>query len=297
MCDKHTLQREAEVRKSVPSRRDFLQASAAAVALLPVFGCGGNRPVATLGTKESRVEIKTADGVADGYFVSPASGRHPGILMWPDFMSLRPTYEMLAKRLAESGYAVLVVNQYYRSAKAPIIERVDFDDKVVMTKIKVLASELNADTTTTDARACIAFLDAHPSVDSLRKIGTMGYCMGGRFAVVTAAAVPERVGAIAAFHAGGLVSSEPDSPHLLIPKLKARSLIAIAADDDEKEPETKNVLRTAFANANLTTEIEVYSDTRHGWCTPDMSASYNAEQAQRAWARMLTTFEQTLAKN
>lgn len=291
MCDDETLAREL-------SRREFASraAATAAVALLPI-GCGGTpsatTPAAPPKLTGARVDVKTPDGVADCYFVHPATGAHPGVIMWPDFMSIRPAYEALAGRLAESGYSVLVINPYYRTAKAPVVDKVDFANKELMTKIRGLAESLNHTTSVTDATALVAFLDANPAVDRARKLATFGYCMGGRLAFETAAAVPERVGALATFHAGGLVSKEPDSPHLRIPALKARVLIAIAAGDDAEDPQAKDVLRDAFSSANVPAEIDVYANTKHGWCTPDMSM-YDAAQAHRAWDQMLALFRAAL---
>jgi carboxymethylenebutenolidase len=290
MCNEHTLRVEADARRALAlSRRDFniLALSAAAVALLP-------GAMVAADVKESMVDIKTADGVADCYFVHPAKGRHPGVLMWPDFMGLRPAYKMLAKQLAKSGYSVLVINTYYRGAKSPIMEKADFDDSAAMEKISEQVKQLNAEKVDLDAKACIAFLDDQSSVDKKKKIGTLGYCMTGAFAFRTAAVAADRVGAMASFHGGGLVSDRPTSPHLLIPGIKARALIAIAENDDEREPETRSALSNAFAKADLPAEVEVYPGTQHGWCTPDMSAYYNETQAQRAWGRLLAMFEKAL---
>ncbi|MEZ4363709.1 MAG: dienelactone hydrolase family protein [Kofleriaceae bacterium] len=260
--------------------------------MLPI-ACAGRSGKPTAKVVGSRVDVRTGDGVADCYFAHPSSGRYPGILMWPDFMSLRPTYELLANRLVEAGYAVLVINQYYRDERSPFLEKADFDNKEVLTKIRTFSARLNAATSATDAKACAEFLDAHASVDPARKIGTFGFCMGGALALKSAAAVPQRYGAFGSFH-GGLVSESADSAHLLIPQLRARALIAIAADDDAKDPNAKTQLRAAFSAAKLPAEIEVYEGTKHGWCTPDMEARYHPEQAQRAWGRLLTLFAQAL---
>ena len=134
------------------------------------------------------------------------------------------------------------------------------------------------------------FLDSLPSVDGNRKMGTMGYCMGGPITMRTAAAVPDRIGAGASFHGGGLVTDRPDSPHLLVPKMRAHYLFAIAENDDERQPEAKNVLRDAFAQAGLPAEIEVYEGALHGRCPPDTQV-YNEAQAERAWSRLLALFE------
>ena len=248
-----------------------------------------------LDTTESDVDIKTPDGTADAYFVHPASGRHPAVLIWPDIFGLRPAFRQMGKRLAESGYSVLVVNPFYRTKRAPTApEKANFDDPETRKLLMGLKGTLSPATARTDAQAFIAWLDAQSAVDTKRKAGTTGYCMSGPIAFETAAALPARIGAVATFHAGGLVTDQPDSPHLLIPKMRAQFLIAIAENDDQKQPDAKVVLREAFAKAGLPAEIEVYAGTLHGWCPPD-SAVYNAAQAEKAWERMLVLFKQALA--
>ncbi len=288
MCNEDLLSIESESRRRLGvSRREFtlLALSAAAVAMLPGAALAG-------AVTESTVEIDTGDGKADCYFVHPSKGKHPGVLMWPDFMGLRPAYAQLAKKLAHSGYAVLAINPYYRHAKAPIVEKADFDDKVAMSKFGEYSESLGSDKVRKDAKACLAFLDGHASVDTARKIGTMGYCMGGGFALLTATEVPERVGAFASFHGGGLTSE--GALRLISTKLKAQALIAIADDDDKAEPEGKSTLRTTFDAAKLPAEIEVYAGANHGWCTPDMVSLYHEAQAKRAWSRLLALYERAL---
>jgi carboxymethylenebutenolidase len=157
-----------------------------------------------------------------------------------------------------------------------------------------LARTLNANTHMSDAKAFVAWLDAQPQVAKNRKIGTQGYCMGGPIAFRTAAAVPDRVGAVASFHGGGLVNDQPDSPHVQAAKSHAQFLIAIAASDDERSPKDKDVLKETFANANLPAEIEVYAGAAHGWCPPD-STVYNEPQAEKAWSRLLALYGKALS--
>lgn len=244
---------------------------------------------------EAEITIKTPDGTADAYFVHPSSGAHPGVLIWPDIFGLRPAFRQMGRRLAESGYSVLVVNPFYRTKKAPTsAEGADFDDPTTRAALMALAGTLNEHTAQTDAKAFIAYLDNQSSVDKKRKMGTMGYCMGGPLTMRTAAALPDRIGAGASFHGGGLVTDKPNSPHLLIPTIKAHYLFAIAANDDQRQPEAKDVLRAEFAKAHVPAEIEVYTGTLHGWCPPD-SDVYNEAQAEKAWSRTLALFKTALA--
>ena len=292
MCDKDHFLDDLQkyLTKGAVTRREFgmLTAGAGMMMLLPGVANA-------LDVTESDVEITTPDGVADAYFVHPASGAHAAVLVWPDILGLRPAFRQMGKRLAESGYAVLVVNQFYRSQKAPVVpEGASFADEATRNIVFPLAKTLSATTHVTDGKAFVAWLDSQPAVDTSKKIGTTGYCMGGAMVMRTAAAVPDRVGAGASFHGGGLATDAPDSPHLLIPQMKAQFLIAVAENDDEKEPEAKNMLRTAFDAAGLQAEIEVYAGAAHGWCPPD-SPVYNQAQAERAWSRMLVLFENALA--
>ena len=239
----------------------------------------------------SDVNVTTPDGSADCYFVHPASATAPGVLIWPDIFGLRPAFRQMGKRLAESGYSVLVVNPFYRTKKAPTA---DAGAATPIQQVMPLARSLNEHTNMTDAKAFIAWLDGQPSVAKNRKMGTQGYCMGGPMAFRTAAAVPGRIGAVASFHGGGLVTDQPNSPHLEAAKSKAQFLIAIAANDDARSPNDKNVLKETFAKANLRAEIEVYAGAAHGWCPPD-SRVYDQAQAEKAWSRLLVLYGKALA--
>lgn len=239
---------------------------------------------------EAEVNISTPDGVADCYFVHPYSGSAPAVIMWPDIFGLRPAFRQMGKRLGESGYAVLVVNPFYRLHKAPTAEA---GTATPIPTLRPMAASLNETTVTTDAKAFVAWLDSQSSVAKNRSIGTQCYCMGGSLAFRTAAAVPSRVGAVATFHGGGLVTDQPDSPHLAAARTKAQFLIAIAANDDERSPNDKTTLKETFAKANLRAEIEVYAGAAHGWCPPD-SAVYNEPMAEKAWARLLALYKKAL---
>ncbi len=290
MCDELTERDNAEALTSgAVSRRGFtaVTSMAAMAAMLP-------SPAHAVTVNESAVTIKTPDGEADCHFAHPATGSSAAVLVWPDIMGLRPAFQAMGKRLAESGYAVLTVNPFYRSAKAPVLkEGESFADPAVRAKVMPLAQALNANTHRTDAVAFISWLDGQKAVNTRRKIGTTGYCMGGQIVMRTAAAVPNRVGAGASFHGGGLVTAMPDSPHLLIPTMKASFLIAVAENDDQREPTAKDTLRASFDAAKRPAEIEVYK-AMHGWVPPD-SAAYNKEAAEKAWSRKLALFEKALA--
>ncbi len=292
MCDEKTVDdwKQYLNRSEDLTRRQF-GALSAGVGMAMFW----SQAAGAVDVTDADIEVSTPDGVADCYFVHPSSGRHPGVLIWPDALGLRPTFKQMGKRLAESGYSVLVVNQYYRERKAPVApEGASFADEDVRNTIRPLMGTLNPDTHVTDATAFVGFLDRQDAVDSNRKMGTMGYCMGGPITMRTAAALPDRIGAGASFHGGGLVTNAPDSPHLLVPKMKAHYLFAVAENDDERQPEAKNELRDAFAEAGLPAEIEVYEGAMHGWCPPD-SRVYNEAQAERAWSRLLVLFESAIA--
>lgn len=285
MCDELTADDNARHL----TRRQLGAATGAVGVAMVLPAVADAKPV-----KGRDVTIRTADGTCDAYFTAPTSGRHPAVLMWPDIMGLRPAFRQMADRLAQSGYAVLVVNQFYRSAKSPIVAPGEsFDQPAVRDKIMPWRALLTADATTRDGTTFVAFLDKQPEVDTKRGIGSAGYCMGGPMVLRTAAAVPGRVHAGASFHGAGLVSDAPDSPHRLAPKLRGGYLIAIATNDDQRSPNDKVALKEAFAAAKRPAEIEVYPQSMHGWCVID-SKVYNQPQAERAWGRMLDLFAKNL---
>jgi carboxymethylenebutenolidase len=286
MCDQEHFEKDRQEyeRFGLVTRKQFGATLGAGIAMmLP-------QVANAVTVKESEVEVKTADGSADCYFVHPASGAAPAVLIWPDIFGLRPAFRQMGKRLAESGYSVLVVNPFYRTKKAPTAES---GGATPIDQVRPLAQSLSETTNMTDAKAFIAWLDGQELVAKNRNIGTQGYCMGGPMAFRTAVAVPDRVGAVASFHGGGLVTDKPNSPHLLAAKTKARFLIAIASNDDQRAPNDKNVLKETFATANLPAEIEVYSSA-HGWCPPD-SRVYNEPDAEKAWSRLLALYKKALA--
>ena len=287
MCDQDHYDddlHDFEARGMVTRRQFGILLGAGMLMALP-------RVVGAVAVTESDVTITTPDGTADAYFVHPASGTAPAVLVWPDIFGVRPAFRQMGKRLAESGYAVLVVNPFYRTKKAPTA---DNGAATAIAALMPLAQTLNAGTHTTDAKAFIAWLDQQSSVAKNRKIGTQGYCMGGPIAFRTSAAMPDRIGAVASFHGGGLVTPNPDSPHAQASKTKAQFLVAIATNDDQRSPNEKTVLKETFAAAKLPAEIEVYENAAHGWCPPD-SGVYNEPQAERAWSRLLALYSKALA--
>jgi len=287
MCDQDhfdddTLDYEA---RGLVTRRQFGALIGAGIAMaLP-------QVVNAVAVIEAEVSITTPDGTCDAYFVHPATGTAPGVVVWPDIFGLRGAMRQMGKRLAETGYSVLVVNPFYRTQKSPTAVK---GAATPIADVVPLARTLNEQTHMTDARAFVAWLDQQPSVARNRKMGTQGYCMGGPMAFRTAAAMPDRVGAVVSFHGGGLVTDQPNSPHVQASKTQAQFLVAIAANDDQRSPNDKTALRATFDAAKRPAEIEVYTDAAHGWCPPD-SGVYNEPLAERAWSRLLALYGKALA--
>ncbi|PHY17109.1 dienelactone hydrolase family protein [Caulobacter sp. BP25] len=244
---------------------------------------------------EKDVEIKTPDGTADAALFYPkAKGKYPAVLLWPDVMSLRPVFRDMGRRLAAAGYVVLVPNLYYRVQKAPVIQgSFNFANPEDRAKLMPMRATVTPEGTFKDAVAYIAFLDAQPQTNKAKKVGVQGYCMGGPLSFQTAAAVPDRIAAVASFHGGGLLTAKPDSPHLLLPKTKAEYLIEIADNDDKQDPTVKDKLKAAFADAKIPAQIEVFEGANHGW-TVKGSQVYNEAAAERAWSNLLALYKKTL---
>ena len=285
MCNQDHFDDDKEEfeKRGLVTRRQFgLMVGAGVALVLP-------RVANAAAVTETEVTIMTPDGVCDAYFVYPSSGVAPAVIIWPDIFGLRPAFRQMGKRLAESGYAVLVVNPFYRKQKAPTASK---GSQTPISELRPLTAGFTDVTEMTDAKAFIAWLDTQACVDKTKKIGTQGYCMGGPMVFRTAAA-SDRIGAAATFHGGGLVNDQPNSPHLQAAKSKAQFLVAIAANDDSRSPKDKDTLKETFAKADRPAEIEVYEGAAHGWCPPDSSV-YNEPQAEKAWKRLLALYKKAL---
>jgi carboxymethylenebutenolidase len=283
--------------ENVP-RREFMGSMTAAATALAV---AAQSAVGADALVETDVEIKTPDGTCDAAFIHPKTGAHPGVIIWTDIFGLRPSMREIGKRIAAEGFSVVVPNPYYRVSKSPQYpDASGINFATESPKFKPLTDSFApAGATERDAVAFVAFLDAQKEVDKSKKIGTQGYCMGGPLVFRTCAASPDRVGAGATFHGGGLVGANDRSPHLLVPKMKSQMLIAVAQNDDKRQPDAKDKLKEAFASAHLKAEVEVFA-ADHGWCVPDMPAAngvaiYNKPEAERAWAKLVVLYKSALA--
>lgn len=287
MCDDDIHQ--GLIEDPTVSRRTFGLMTVAAVGLTAA------NAHAAVPVVEKDVEIKTSDGVADAALYYPeGKGAWPAVLLWPDVVSLRPVFREMGKRLAASGYVVLVPNLYYRVKKAPVVDGAfnfaNADDRAKLAPLRASVTPEGADR---DFVAYLAFLDAQPQTDKNKKVGTQGYCMGGPLAFRTAGAVPNRVGAVASFHGGGLFTDGPTSPHLVLPKTQAEYMVLVADNDDKQDPAAKEKLKQALDAAKLKSRVEVYEGAAHGW-TVKGSQVYNEPAAEKAWAELLDLYKRAL---
>jgi carboxymethylenebutenolidase len=277
------------------SRRDFVAMGIAA----GIVAAAGGASAADMPVTEKDVEITTPDGTCNAAYIHPTTGTHPAVIIWADAFGLRPALRDMGKRLAAQGYTVLVPNPFYRVTKDPKIDTATFDFAKNRDVIQPLMNSITADgAAEKDAVAFVAWLDQQKEVNKSKKIGTQGYCMGGPLVMRTAAS-SARIGAGGSFHGGGLVTNNPNSPHLLAPKIHARMYFGVAKNDDARQPDAKDTLKAALDAANVPNKIEVYP-ANHGWCMPDMPAPANAPiyskpDAERAWGELLALYKQALA--
>lgn len=262
--------------------------SVAAAAALPGMALAAD-------VTETDVMVPTPDGKADAVLFHPAgAGSWPAVLMWPDILGLRPVFREMGRRLAAAGYTVLVPNPFYRVKRAPIVTGpFDFNNPQDRAKLEGIRDALTDAAIDRDATGFIAFLDQQKQTNRRKAAGVQGYCFSGPLAFRTAAARADRIRAVATFHGGSLVTKEADSPHLLIPKTKASFVVAIAQNDDQKQPEAKGVLKSAFTAAKRPAIVEVYP-ADHGWCVPG-SQTYDQASAERAWAELLRLYRSKLS--
>lgn len=295
MCDKRKV--EVWAREAI-SRRQFagLTGVAAAAACSPDVASGQSPDTpAALPLSETLVSIETSDAIMDAFFVHPQEGKFPGVVFWPDIGSIREAKRNMARRLAGEGYAVLVVNPYYRDvAGEQFKDFADFIQKKGFSMVRPWRSKLDADSIGRDAMSAVTWLDEQASVDTSKGIGTQGYCMGGPFTVWSAAAVPDRIKAAASFHGGGLVRDAYDkSPHKVLDKASAAFLIAIAQDDDADAPADKTTFAESAQEAGRKASVSVYGGD-HGWTVPD-SPAYAAAAAEQAYADLLFLYSEALS--
>ena len=272
------------------SRRAFVVSSAATAVLSSASAAAQAKVV------EKDVNVPMASGVSDSALFYPeGKGPWPGVLVWTDILGLRPVFREMGRRLAAEGYVVLVPNPFYRNAKAPIVDgSFDFSKPEDRAKVMPMAAALTAEANISDAKSYVAFLDQQPQTDKKKRMGVQGYCMGGPLTFRTAATQADRIGAAATFHGGGLVTDKPESPHLLIPKMKAEVLCCVADNDDKRDPAAKDKLKEAFAAAHLKATVEVYEGCNHGW-TVRGSQVYNEAGAERAWAELSALYKRNLS--
>jgi len=287
MCDDDIHQ--GLIHDPTVSRRTFGLMTVAAAGAASAANAAAAKVV------ETDVTIRTPDGTADAVLFHPeGKGKWPAVLVWPDVVSLRQVFREMGRRLAAEGYVVLVPNLYYRVKKAPVVESgFNFANPDDRAKLTPMRATVTPEGTAKDAAAYLAYLDSRPQTDTRRKAGTQGYCMGGPLAFRTAAAVPNRIGAVASFHGGGLYTDKPDSPHLLLPRTRAEYLVLVAENDDKQDPTVKDKLKAALDAAKLKSKVEVYP-ADHGW-TVKGSQVYEEAEAERAWAELLALYKRALA--
>jgi carboxymethylenebutenolidase len=244
------------------------------------------------GMTEQAIELKTSDGVVDCYYYTAAAGSGPGVLFLTDIRGVRPATREMAGRLAQDGYSVLLVNVFYRTRKPPAFDfPFVFGEEKTMRRFAELATPLTPAAIERDAAVLSAELAKLPGVRA-GKLGAVGHCFTGAVALRYAAACPDRIAAVASFHGGALVTEGPDSPHLVLPQVRASLYFAHAENDALMPAEGIRTLESALAAWGGKYESETYAGARHGWTGLD-SPSYNEALEQRAHSKLL----QLLAAN
>jgi carboxymethylenebutenolidase len=242
---------------------------------------------------EEAIEIRTSDGTADGILYRAEGERRPGVIHLTDIGGIRPSHLAMAKRLAEKGYTVLMPNVFYRTTKPPVVDiTIGLGDPKTMQRFGELRAPLTPEAVERDATAYVNFLAAQ-NATSAGSIGVVGYCFTGAFAMRTAAAMSGKVAAMASFHGGGLYTDEPTSPHLVLPRIKARLYFGHASKDRSMPQEAIEKFDRALAGWGGKYESEVYDGAFHGWTTSDAPV-YNQPQADRAFNKLTELFAGTL---
>lgn len=292
MCDEKQLKTWANEL----SRRQFgaVAGAGAIAACAPTGTRVADAAASADGLTETEVTFQSADGTMDGLFIHPTGVKRPGVIFWPDIAGIRESKRVMARRLAAEGFAVLVLNPYYRDVAGEQFANFKaFMDADGFQKVRPWRSKFDADTVATDAKAAVAWLDEQDAVETSKGIGAQGYCMTGSFAVWAATAVPDRIKGAASFHGGRLVQEDnPKSPHNLLGKASGSFLIAVAKNDDERAPDVKTKFGDAAQAAGRTATITVY-EGNHGWTVPD-SPAYDKEAADLAFGDLLKLYRGAL---
>ena len=240
---------------------------------------------------EKNVDAKTPDGVADCEFYAPdENGQWPGVIMYSDVLGTRPAFRDMARRLVGEGFAVLMPNFYYRVSKVPVFPfEPSFGEEKTVARLAELRPTQTPDLVARDVGAYVDTLKAQPQVKA-GKVGTVGYCMTGSFALRTAAAMPDDVAVAISFHGSRLYSDDSDSVHRVLPMIKAKLYFGFAVDDKTMPDEAVEEFKKALDSAGLKWESDVYAGANHGWCMPD-HPKHHPEQSERAFAKMVQLFK------
>jgi carboxymethylenebutenolidase len=243
---------------------------------------------------EKTIEVQTADGVADGFLYQPSErGSWPGVIHLTDIFGIRASHRQMASRLAAQGYVVMLPNVFYRFGKTPVVDfPIKIGEERTTKRIGELRASLPLDAIERDAPVYVRYLARQDSV-STGPMGVIGFCFTGSMALRTAALAPDKIAAAASFHGGGLYTAEPTSPHLLLPRIKARLYFGHAIEDRSMPKEIIEKFEGALASWGGRYESETYEGAHHGWTVPD-SHAYNEPQAERAFAKLTDLLSATL---